>query len=105
MGQLDKTTFLEQMKQLLKAIEQDDKNSRLLYEYCGGVTESWAIDTAVNILDSFYSPQTRWISWWVFDNDCGKGKLQAWLDGTPYPTKTLDDLWNLVCGDDIPTKV
>lgn len=105
MRQLDKDTFMNQMRQLLRAIKQDDKNSRLLYDYCGGVMESWAIDTAVNIMDNFYSPETKWISWWVFDNGCGEAGLQVQKDGVQYPTKTLDDLWNLVYEENTPAKV
>ena len=43
------------------------------------------------------SGKDSWISYWLYENDCGKGSCQVnEKDGTEVPIKTIEDLWNII---------
>ena len=62
-GDMNKQQFKVDMEKLIKAVKADNEKSDKLYEYCGGMVESWCMDLAAGLMDRIYSPKDNWISW------------------------------------------
>jgi hypothetical protein len=59
-------------------------------------TAIWsAFDTMLKIID-----QHDWISWYLFDNDCGKRKMEAGHDGKLSKISTPKQLAQLIVKDE-----
>ena len=97
---MNKQQFKYDMEKLIKAVKADNEKSDILYEYCGGTVELWALDVATDLMDRIYSPKNNWISWWVWDADMGKSKPKAGYDGNTKIIKTVEDLWCLICEEE-----
>jgi hypothetical protein len=53
------------------------------------------IDNVVDLLEKLTDDHDKWISYWMFDLDCGRdNSLHAEdEDGNIIPLKTVEDLW------------
>lgn len=49
------------------------------------------------IKSNFNETGAEWIFWWLYERPFNSDKDLAWdQDKNPIPTKTLDDLWNII---------
>ena len=99
-GDMNKQQFKADMEKLIRAVKADNEKSDKLYEYCGGMVESWCMDLAAGLMDRIYSPKDNWISWWVWETDMGKSKMKAGYDKNAKIIKTVEDLWWLICEEE-----
>ncbi len=97
---MNKQQFLVDIKKLIKAIEADVEFSDKLYDLCRGDAVLWGTDIATDLMDRIYSPKDNWISWWVWENGMGKGKMKAGYYGKTKIIKTVEDLWWLICEEE-----
>jgi len=56
------------------------------------------LDTTATLIGDTGAPDGHgnWLSWWVWDNDCGQAGLAAGYDGNLRPIKTPDDLLDMI---------
>lgn len=57
------------------------------------------IDDVVNLLEILTNDKDSWISYWVFELDCGKKYKDGMIldkDKNPIKLKEIEDLWNLL---------
>lgn len=93
---MNKQQFKADMNELIKACAADDKLWEGIHDLFHGEIETWGCSLAVDLMDRIYSPKDNWISWWVWENELGKGKRSAGYDGKIKAIKTIDDLIRLI---------
>ena len=52
----------------------------------------------VRILESALNDKSQWISWWIYEKECGKRKKMTVSDkkGKALPSRTPGDIWELI---------
>ena len=50
----------------------------------------------VNLLKNVMNDTNDWLSWWIYENNCGKSKLDVTIKGKKIPSRTVEDLYNLI---------
>ena len=50
----------------------------------------------IEMLASAVGDESRWIDWYVFENDCGREKMQAGYDGELKPVTNAQELYDLI---------
>jgi len=66
--------------------------------YCGVdiFGQGELLDLFIKVLEDKMDDSDHWISWWVFEDGCGKKGLEAGKD--MRPVDTIEDLWCLMNG-------
>lgn len=59
------------------------------------------LDDCIELLEKLLGLETdsvgyTTLSWYIFENNFGKGDNKMWLDEEEIPIKTLDDLWEQI---------
>lgn len=103
---IDKKEFTGYMERIRNYLEFDDKLNGLLRDYRHMFVDDieiklptvFLVDT-VNLLEMVTADEDEWISYFIFELDCGKSWKPGTVteqDGTDIPLGTIDDLWNLL---------
>lgn len=75
-----------------------DKGFSMLGEEVGFVDIGYGLlESYIDFLEEVLS-MDGWINWYIFENDCGKGKMRAGLVGQEKVIKNLKDLWEVAHG-------
>lgn len=96
--------FKKHMKDIERIIRFEDK----LWDVCAEafkqsldceLTFPTLVDNVIDLLGRMTNDNGEWISYWVYELDCGKeycdGKVVD-SDGSIIKLETVDDLWNLL---------
>ena len=101
-------TFSEFEKDMQKlkdiCLEMDkvyEDATKVFGEYC--FESPWyevmyrAFALAMNIIAKKYDDlNAEWISWYIYENNWGKDKMEAGLDGKTFPIITIKDIWTVM---------
>lgn len=99
---MKKEQFIEIMTELVSIKEDMDSVNKAFRKldpdfnfFSLGRAETLIVKTlALSVGDT---EKDSWISYWLYENDCGKGTcLVTEKDGTNVPIKTIEDLWNII---------
>jgi hypothetical protein len=55
-----------------------------------------SLDQHLNNISKAIGDENDWVSWFIYDNDCGKSKLQAGLKDKMKQIKSVKDLVDLI---------
>lgn len=100
---ISKEKFTGFMKHICNYLDFDDNLNGLLRNYRHIFSDDieiilptvFLVDT-VNLLELVTADEEEWISYFVFELDCGKSWKPGAVtnqDGTDIPLGTIDDLW------------
>lgn len=95
--------FKKYMEQIVNMIRFEDDLADLCISFrqedCR-ITFPNMLDSCVNLLSFIMNDEEEeWISYWVFELDCGKKYEPGMVrdaDGTEIPLATIEDLYNLL---------
>jgi hypothetical protein len=89
-------TKIEEIRRFSKEI--DILNTHLQAIAPGAVCEfgGFFLDDYIRVLLELVGDDSGWISWYVFDNEFGKRKLEAGYDGNVVKITSIDMLWKLI---------
>ena len=96
--------FNKDMKKLKKLHRDADKVYDNLVKMFGGyIFESplyeamySGITYAMNLISEKYGDTSEWLSWYIYENEWGKKKMEAGESGKLKPITNLKDLWELM---------
>ena len=101
---IKQSDFEKHMKNAVRLIEFENK----LWELCGEAYKSsmdceltfpTLIDDVVALLSAATEDKDEWISYYLFELDCGKKYEDGMIknaDGSNIKLRTIQDLWNLL---------
>ncbi len=96
---MTKLEFLRYMKVLKSFCKRSNNLSKAMASISdssvGGIG-GWLVDAYVELLEKQCGDKSGWISWWVFENDWGRKRLRATIDGSPIDVHDLNDLWRVI---------
>lgn len=97
--------FKSYIDELLEVWELENKIFNLSSKFCKKSKSEFSLnfptlaDPVIKLLETVTCDKDQWISYWVFDLDCGKkyepGCIKD-VDGSDIPLKTIEDLWKLL---------
>ena len=93
---MNKQQFKADMNELVKALNVEDSLWEGVHKLFHGEVELWGCSFAVDLMDRIYSPTANWVSWYVWENEMGKGKKRAGYNGKNKVIKNIDDLIRLI---------
>jgi hypothetical protein len=104
----DYKIFEHYMEELKKHFDKREKCNNFITELCddnafitfdGGIVEEY-IHLMGEVFDDTKNIKAKnwidWIEWFIYENDFGKGNLEAGYDGNMKPIVTIKDLWDVI---------
>ena len=87
--------FKKYIEKIIANEEYIDKLSALDINIWEHLTYS---ELCVRLLEKLVDDEDAgWISWWLWENEMGKGELQVFdKNDKEIPSQTIKDLWNLI---------
>lgn len=97
---MTKEKFIKYMTELVAIKSSIDKLNKAVkdFEPDFNYLSFGRIETLiVKVLEIAMDDKAQWISWWLYENECGKGKMQAYnTKHKLIPSKTINNLYNLI---------
>lgn len=96
---MKKEHFCELIYFIKERIESGRELTKALQKYTGDkdFTGFWASDTFYPLsvwLAKVLNDKDEWISWWMWEDDFGKGGLIIEVDGQPKQVNTAEELYD-----------
>jgi hypothetical protein len=97
-----KTEHLKLIKNCVDIYHSNDAIGDRIYELFGNC-DSQFMDNVFGIFDKYLDlveetigDEIHSLSWFIYDNQCGKKKLEHTINGKLVPIKTVDDLVRVI---------
>jgi len=99
---MEKESFIKYMEELMRIKGIEDDLNKVLRRYANDFNNLFFTPyetLIVEILKDAMNDEYDWISYWLYDCDCGTNDNADSVkdkDGKKIPLRTLDDLYNII---------
>jgi len=99
---MDKKTFIKLMQELVSIKEDEDNLNKAFKKFnpdFNYISFGRYEELVVKCLEQAMDDKNDWISYWLYELDCGKESKRLKVKdkkGKIIPTKTINDLYNII---------
>lgn len=100
---LSKEIFCNMLEWGIEQYKKEQKLSKALQEFSGDDSTTYIgsnIDFIIDILEEEMADKDQFISWWVWDTECGTKSVRActvkYLNGEKHRIRTVEDLYDFL---------
>jgi len=103
--------FKDIISSIVAVLECEDALAKVSHDYYKKTKNDMLIHFPDTISDTVFllekflgDEETQWISYWLFEINCGKDYYHGSVtdeDGKAIPLKTIEDLWNCITKEDL----
>lgn len=92
------TTYITHIQQSIDCVTELNKVFRKYNTPDTYFGDSSLIDDMVALLETTLNDTDNWISYWLFELDCGRKYIDdtVIINSKPIPLRTIEDLWNVL---------
>lgn len=98
--QLTEKEFVKYMSELETLNKEIRKTEQSFYQICEGMIyikcANDGFDLALKLIAKLMDDKTEWVSWFVYENEFGKRKLEAGYNNNLKPITTAKQLYKLM---------
>jgi len=81
MANIQQSAAVEQVNTALRALGSDN----YLFSVCEPIESAYTKLVEILLGPELYD----WLNWWMYETDCGKRKMQFYIDGTEYSPQDM----------------